>query len=114
MNPCKAIRVFGLILSLGATALLFGPCGCATGGRYAQSTDERIDDRNTTSHVKAALARDTRFIYDGVHVETFNGTVHLSGYVASMEQKDRAGNLARIVTEVRGVVNNIRINEPAN
>jgi hyperosmotically inducible protein len=110
----KILRAFGLILSLGAMPLLLGVTGCTTGSRYEQSTGERIDDHGTSSRVKAALAEDTQYKYDGVSVETFKGTVQLSGFVNSRDQKNRAGDLAKKVPGVKQVVNNITVKESVN
>ena len=103
-----------MILSLGALPLLMGVTGCTTGSRYEQSTGERIDDHGTSSRVKDALADDTQYKYGGVSVETFKGTVQLSGFVNSRDQKNRAGDLARRVAGVKEVVNNITVKESAN
>jgi osmotically-inducible protein OsmY len=108
----KALKVFGLILTLGALPLLLGVTGCTTtGNRYEQSSGERIDDHNTSSRVRAALADDLQYKYDGVNVETFKGVVQLSGFVNTRDQKDRAGDLARKVKGVTDVENNITVKE---
>ncbi len=112
-NTGKALKVFGLILSLGAMPLLLGVTGCA-GNRYEQSTGERIDDHGTSSRVKAALGDDTQYKYGGVNVETFKGTVQLSGFVNSRDQKNRAGDLAKKVAGVKEVINNITVKESVN
>ena len=103
-----------MILSLGATPLLLGVTGCTTGSRYEQSTGERIDDHGTSSRVRAALGEDTQYKYGGVSVETFKGTVQLSGFVNSRDQKNRAGELAKKVTGVKEVMNNITVKESLN
>jgi len=114
VNPGKTLKAFGLILSLGAMPFLLGVTGCTTGSRYEQSTGERIDDHGTSSRVKAALGEDTQYKYDGVSVETFKGTVQLSGFVNSRDQKNRAGDLAKKVAAVKEVVNNITVKESVN
>ena len=47
-------------------------------------------------------------------METFKGKVQLSGFVNSRDQKNRAGDLAKKVTTVRTVVNNITVKESLN
>lgn len=111
---CKTLRIFGMIAFLGAMPLLVGITGCTTGSRYEQSTGERIDDHGTTGRVKAALADDTLYKYGGVIVETFKGTVQLSGFVNSTDQKNRAEDLAKKVVNVKQVVNNITVKESVN
>jgi osmotically-inducible protein OsmY len=107
-------RTVGLILALSAMPLVFGVTGCTTGSRYEQSTGEQIDDHGTSSRVRSALSEDTQYKYDGVSVETFKGTVQLSGFVNSRDQKNRAGDLAKKVIAVKEVVNNITVKESVN
>jgi hyperosmotically inducible periplasmic protein len=111
VNTGKTLKVLGLVIGLGALPLLLGVTGCTTGSRYEQSTGERLDDHNTSSRVRAALAEDTQYKYDAVSVKTFKGTVQLSGFVNSKDQKNRAGDIAKKVTAVREVVNNITVKE---
>ena len=111
VNTGKTLKVLGLVIGLGAMPLLLGVTGCTTGSRYEQSTGERIDDHGTSSRVKAALADDTQYKYDGVNVETFKGVVQLSGFVNTKDQKNRAGDLARKVKGVTDVENNITVKE---
>ena len=110
----KALRVFGTILLLGAMPLLLGVTGCATGSRYEQSTGEGIEDRGTSSRVMLALAEDAEFKYGSVNVETVKGTVQLSGFVNSSDQKKRAADLAKQVASVKDLVNNITVKESVN
>jgi osmotically-inducible protein OsmY len=105
------LKVLGLVIGLGAMPLLLGVTGCTTGSRYEQSTGERIDDHGTSSRVRAALADDSQYKYDGVNVETFKGVVQLSGFVDTKDQKNRAGDLAKKVKGVTDVENNITVKE---
>jgi osmotically-inducible protein OsmY len=100
-----------LIISVGALPLLCGVTGCTTGNEYKQSTGEYIDDHGTSSRVEKALGNDPQFKYEGVKVNTFKGTVQLSGFVNTKEQKNRAGDLARNVENVKEVENNITVKE---
>lgn len=74
----------------------------------AQSIHERIragqyfDDSVITARVKAALLKDTAVSALAVSVETYKGTVLLSGFVDSESQARRA---AEIAAGVQGVVN---------
>ena len=111
VNMGKTLKVLGLVIGLGALPLLLGVTGCTTGSRYEQSTGERIDDHGTSSRVRAALADDLQYKYDGVNVETFKGVVQLSGFVDTKDQKNRAGDLARKVKGVTDVENNITVKE---
>jgi hyperosmotically inducible protein len=44
-------------------------------------------------------------------VETFKGTVQLSGFVNTRDQKNRAGDLATKVKGVNDVANNITVKD---
>ncbi|MDB6015690.1 MAG: uncharacterized protein JWR19_179 [Pedosphaera sp.] len=114
INSGKTVKALGLILSLSAMPLLLGVTGCTTDSRYEQSTGERIDDHGTSSLVKAALSEDAQYKYDDVSVKTFKGTVQLSGFVNSRDQKNRAADLAKKVPAVKEVVNNITVKESVN
>ena len=107
----QTLKVLGLVIGLGALPLLLGVTGCTTGSRYEQSSGERIDDHGTSSRVRAALADDSQYKYDGVNVETFKGTIQLSGFVNTRDQKNRAGDLARKVKGVTDVENNITVKD---
>jgi osmotically-inducible protein OsmY len=74
-------------------------------------TGERIDDHATSSRVRSALGEDTQYKYGGVKVETFKGTVQLSGFVNSRDQKNRAATLAQNVEGVKEIANNITVQE---
>lgn len=92
-----------LALSGGATLL---QTGCA-GTQTRESTGEYIDDASITAKVKAAFVRDPLVKALDVKVETFKGVVQLSGFVDNAEQKSRAEQLARNVSGVTEIRNNI-------
>ena len=114
LNRATTLKLMALIVSVASWPVLCGVTGCSTGTQYKQSTGEYIDDHGTSSRVKKALAADTQYKYGGVTVDTFKGTVQLSGSVNSKEQRDRAGDLAKKVDGVREVENNITVKESAN
>ena len=87
-------------------ALVVALAGCA-GTRTKESTGEYIDDRVITSRVKAALIADPVTKARQIEVETFKGTVQLSGFVSTAQEKEKAGEIARSVKGVVDVQNNI-------
>lgn len=101
-----------LIVAVGLAAFTSGCAGTAT----RASTGEMIDDSVITAKVKTELIRDEFVKARDVNVDTFRGTVQLSGFVEREEQKQRAGEIARQVTGVSDVVNNITVKtqEPRN
>jgi len=68
-----------------------------------QSAGSAVDDGVVTAKVKAALVADPVTKAHQINVETFKGTVQLSGFVETAEARTRALQLARDVEGVRKV-----------
>ena len=111
MKTCNPVKVMALILCVGSLPLICGVTGCSTGDRYKQSTGERIDDHGLSSSVKKALDEDPQYKFSDVNVVTFKGVVQLNGFVNTKEQKNRAGEIAKTVPNVKEIKNNITIKE---
>jgi osmotically-inducible protein OsmY len=92
-------------ISMFAAFMLFLLVGCASTGTR-EGTGEYLDDTVITSKVKAAFAADPTVKATEVKVETFKGTVQLSGFVESRESAQKAVQIARQVKGVREVRNN--------
>ena len=96
-----------LALSTGAVATF---TGCA-GNTYDRSTGQYIDDKSITARVHDALGDNPEYKFDNVDVNVFRGTVQLSGFVDTSDQKSKAGQIAKGVQGVKRVVNNITVKE---
>src|SRR5687767_5622023 len=94
-----------VLLLTGAVAL---QTGCAS-TQTRQSTGEMVDDAAITTKVKAAFVRDPLVKALDVSVDTFKGTVQLSGFVNSAEEKAQAERIARTINGVMNVQNNITV-----
>jgi hyperosmotically inducible protein len=68
-----------------------------------QSTGEAIDDGVVTARVKAKLIEDPVTKAHEINVDTFKGTVQLSGFVDNDQARTRALQLARDVDGVKQV-----------
>ena len=79
---------------------------CAT-KPVLESTGDFIDDSVITTKIKAQLAGDSFLKIFQISVETFKGTVQLSGFVNSQKDVERADEIARNVKGVRSVKNNL-------
>jgi osmotically-inducible protein OsmY len=90
--------------SVIAGVLLVSVAACAPTATR-EGTGEYIDDSVITSKVKAAFAADPTVKATQVKVETFKGTVQLSGFVDSRESAQRAVELARGIKGVKSVKN---------
>lgn len=92
--------------SLLALALTTSLAACAvTSGR--ETAGEYVDDATITTKVKAAMFDDPSIRGMEISVETMQNVVQLSGFVDSEQTKVRAGELARSVTGVREVKNDL-------
>ena len=86
---------------LGLSATL---TGCAV-VRGQQSMGTYIDDRTITAAVKARLLEDKSTSGMTVDVDTQEGTVILSGFAKSAQEKSQAETLARSAKGVKNVRN---------
>jgi osmotically-inducible protein OsmY len=96
--------VRGLVLLV----LLATVVACASTPQQS-STGEYIDDSVITTKVKSLLAGDDFLNSFQISVETFKGIVQLSGFVNSQQAAEKAGQIARSVTGVRDVKNNLSV-----
>ncbi|MGZ6277001.1 MAG: BON domain-containing protein [Syntrophales bacterium] len=72
-----------------------------------ESPGEYIDDSVITAKVKALLAEDDLLKSFKISVKTYQGTVHLSGFVASQNAADKAGQIAWSVKGVTFLRNDL-------
>jgi len=75
--------------------------------RTQESAGEYVDDSVITTKVKSLLAADDLLKSFQISVETFKGTVQLSGFVGSQAAVDKAGEIARSVKGVTSVKNDL-------
>jgi osmotically-inducible protein OsmY len=64
--------------------------------------------------VRSALSDNPAYKFSEVNVSSFRGTVQLSGFVNTAEQKEQAKQIAQKVPGVKELVNNITLKEKAN
>lgn len=94
-----------IILAIAFSALLAACAGTST----RESTGEYIDDTVITSRVKSVLLNDPGVSGLAINVETYKGTVQLSGFVKTVTERNLAVRLSRDVQGVRQVKNDILI-----
>jgi hyperosmotically inducible periplasmic protein len=85
------------ILSIGCAAL--------TG----KTAGRNIDDATITATVKTNLAAERAATLTKIDVDTNEGVVYLNGVVDSAAMKQRAAEVARQVSGVKNVVNNLQV-----
>ncbi len=105
----KQISGSCLLLCLGlATIAVTTFTGCA-GNQYDRSTGEYIDDKSLTVRVNDALHQNSEYKFSDVNVDAFRGTVQLSGFVNTSDQKSKAAEIAKGVQGVKDVQNKITV-----
>jgi osmotically-inducible protein OsmY len=82
--------------------------GCASTAQTA-GTGEYVDDSVITTKVKAAIFGEPTLKVAEINVETFKGTVQLSGFVKTQADIGKAAEVTRAVGGVKSVRNDIRI-----
>ena len=72
-----------------------------------ESAGEVIDDSVITTKVKALLAKDAFLKSFQISVETYQGTVQLSGFVNTKKALDKAGEITKGVKGVKSIKNDL-------
>ena len=103
MKKGKIVIRYFVVLMLIATL-----AACAA-TRTQSSAGEYVDDSVITTKVKSLLANDDFLKSFQITVETYKGTVQLSGFVNSQQAIDKAGEIARSVKGVKSVKNNLNV-----
>ena len=96
-----------LIATLSA-AILIAVSGCAV-TRGQESTGAYVDDAAITTSVKARFVDDKNVDASSIKVETLNGTVLLSGFAKSSNEKATAEAVAWKAGGVKSVRNEILV-----
>ena len=89
-------------------AMLASLLGCAATATQ-EGTGEYIDDTVITTKVKAAIFNEPSLKSTEINVETFKGTVQLTGFVSSRADINKAVEVARGVKGVASVRNDMRL-----
>jgi osmotically-inducible protein OsmY len=91
---------------LGVT--LISAVGCAPTSQH-EGTKEYVDDSVITTKMKGAILNEATLKSAEINVETFKGVIQLSGFVNSQADINKAVELARGITGVTSVKNDMRI-----
>lgn len=98
--------------SLVAAAVV-GFVGCATDNAdsdsHKRTAGQYLDDKVLVQKVKSALNDSEVYKFPDVKVNVYEGTVQLTGFVDSTEQKTKAEDIARNVRGVANVQNQIAL-----
>ncbi len=96
------------LTALLSALMIFALAGCAQTENRA-SPGQYLDDTVITAKVKSALIADPDLKATEIQVETYKGTVQLSGFVAAPEHVQKAEQLVREMPGVKSVKNDIAI-----
>src|SRR5512144_1615884 len=106
------------LFAAGALAMagVLGLAGCASQQQQAEkrSAGEFTDDAAVTAKVKSAIASDVGArAAAAIDVDTYRGTVQLSGFVDSKDVAERATKAAGKVSGVKSLKNDLRVKSPS-
>jgi len=102
------MKITHAVLAVAAAFSVVQLTGCAV-ARDQQSVGAFIDDTTVTTRVKARFAGDPTVSALAIKVETLNGTVQLSGFAKTGDERSHADALARATPGVQSVRNDIII-----
>lgn len=80
--------------------------GCES-TKKKESTGEYIDDAVITAKIKSGLLEEPKLKSLQIEVKTFKGVVQLSGFVDSTQSATKAGEVAKQVSGVTEVKNDL-------
>jgi hyperosmotically inducible protein len=96
------------ILVATSAAAIVSLEGCAV-TRGQETVGAYVDDATITTQVKARMVDNKDVDAGAIKVETLNGTVMLSGFAKSNNERATAESIARNVNGVKSVKNEIAI-----
>lgn len=88
--------------------MLTAVVGCASTPSQ-EGTGEYVDDTVITTKVKSAILGEPTLKSLEINVETFKGVVQLSGFVSSTTAENKAIEVARSVSGVKSVKDDMRV-----
>jgi hyperosmotically inducible protein len=95
-------------ISLALVCLALG--ACAASGPH-RSTGQVLDDTSIATRTKSALLADSTTDGLNIDVEVNKDKVQLNGFVDSQAQVDKAGEIARSISGVASVDNNLKVSD---
>lgn len=100
-----SLRRTSAIALIAATTFLSACASTST----SEGTGEYFDDTLITTKVKAAVFNEPTLKSSEINVETFKGTVQLSGFVSSQADINKAIAVTRAVKGVSSVTNSMKL-----
>ena len=97
-----------IFFTTAVAASLIALSGCAV-TRGQETVGSYVDDAAITTNVKARFVDNRDVDASSIKVETLHGTVMLSGFAKNSRERDTAEMIARNVSGVRSVRNEISV-----
>jgi osmotically-inducible protein OsmY len=101
----KLIQKITSLVFLGA---LMSLSACAATDTK-ESTGQYVDNSVLTAKVKTAIFNEPSLKSSEITVQTYKGEVQLSGFVSSIEQTNKAVEVAKSIQGVTSVKNDMRV-----
>jgi hyperosmotically inducible periplasmic protein len=102
------MNISRLLISSALAATLVAVSGCAV-TRGQETVGAYVDDAAITTSVKTRFVDNPQVDAASIKVETLNGTVLLSGFAKNSTERTTAESIARNVSGVRSVRNEITV-----
>jgi len=101
----RAKRTFAIAVIAAAT---IASTGCSV-MRGQESAGAYVDDAAITTSVKSKFVEEKMVDASAIKVETMNGTVQLSGFAKSPQERAAAESIARNTKGVKSVENKVTV-----
>ena len=102
------MNLFQKITVLLFSGVLISLTACAASDTK-ESTGQYVDNSVLTAKVKAAIFNEPTLKSSEITVQSFKGEVQLSGFVSSIEQTNKAVDIAKTIPGVTSVKNDMRV-----
>ena len=109
MNSKTTAAVLVALIAGGMVACSSTPEEGGSMENTAANAGRVMDDSVITAKVKSALVADPTTKAHQIEVETFQGTVQLSGFVDDAEARTRAAQVAADIEGVKNVKNSLQV-----
>ena len=96
------------IAAIASAIVLLTASGCAV-TRKQETVGAYVDDTTITTQVKSRFIENKTVDASAISVETLNGTVMLSGFAKNAAEKSTAESIARNVSGVKSIKNEIAV-----
>jgi hyperosmotically inducible periplasmic protein len=104
MSFATKLSKAAIVLALATSSL--GMVSCAV-FEDRQTAGEYVDDATISTKVRTEIIKDENLKLSQINVETFKGTVQLTGFVDTAAKSARAAQVAAAVSGVKQVKNDI-------